>query len=37
MNLATARKSIEDFFDRYGQNVRSSLVGKGKGKVYELY
>ena len=37
MNLREATKAVEDFFDSHGQNVRPSLLGKGKGKVYELY
>ena len=37
MKLSEAKKKVEDFFDSHGQNVRTSLLGTGKGKVYELY
>ena len=37
MKLGEAKKSVEDFFDRYGRNIQPSLVRTGKGKVYELY
>ena len=37
MNLSDAEREVEAFFRNYGKNARPALLGRGKGKVYELY